>query len=155
MKEKLTAAWAVLKEKKWLLLLALAGVVLLLLGGKSGKTEAVATAPLDAAEKYRATLEEEVRLLCEEVAGVGQARVLLTLSSTESADYAADENASGRHVVTSGGGALCSGYRMPEIAGVAVVCDGGGNEGVKTELTRLIGAALGISTARVHISPAK
>ena len=137
------------------MLLAAAGVLLLLLGGgmgsgKSTKTESDLAA---ATEQYREALEGELTALCEKVVGAGKVSVLLTLDGSEEAVYAKDERQNGAsdYVVSAGEGLLL--YRKhPATLGVAVVCTGGTDPTVRAELTALLSAALGIGSNRIYIT---
>jgi stage III sporulation protein AG len=144
-----------LKGKRWLLLLGALGLCLLLLGGGVGSTKTQSASPVADAEAYRVGLEASVKALCEAVDGVGEATVLITLSETECAVYEKNKTASGESVASSGGDALLVGYKMPSLAGVAVVCDGGGSVTVQNELTSLLSAALSLPSTRIHIAPSK
>ena len=138
-----------MKGKWTLLLLGILGVTLLLFGGDLFP-EAEEERP--SSEDYRTTLCSEITALCREVRGVGEVTVLLTLESGESYTYA--ENSSGGYI-TAGGSGLLLESRPPRVAGVAVVCDGGGDPAVREELCALLSAALGIGTHKVKITAKK
>lgn len=143
---------AAMKGKWWLILIAAAGVLLLTFGtGGEKKTEAD-NFSMQETELYRENLTAAVKRLCEEVEGVGTATVFLTLAETECALYEKNLTASGESIALGGGDALLLGYKMPQIAGVAVVCDGGGNAMVQKELSMLLSASLAIPTTRIYIS---
>lgn len=138
-----------MKGKWTLLLLGILGVTLLLFGGgvlSEGQKEQTDS------EDYRTALCAEVTALCREVRGVGEVTVLLTLEAGESYSYA--ENASGGYIAAGGGGLLLE-SRPPRVAGVAVVCDGGGDPAVREELSSLLSAALGIGRHKVKITAKK
>ena len=78
-----------------------------------------------------------------------------SLATTEIAVYEKNQSASGETVAISGGDGLLLTYRTPEIAGVSVVCAGGGDPTVKQELTALITRALDLPTTAVHVAPLK
>lgn len=141
-------AWKNMKGKWTLVLLGVLGLLLLLLGGTPAREETETTAD---SEDYRLALTEEVAALCREVRGVGEVRVLLTLEAGESSLWA--ENESG--YVTAGGEGLLIESRPPRVAGVAVVCTGGGDAAVREELCELLSAALGIGRHRVRITAKK
>ena len=142
-----------LSGNKLLFLLGAVGMVLLLFSGMGGATKEDTTPPMAWAEEYRATLEEELTALCKQVEGVGDAHVLLTLSSSEIAVYEKNQSGTGETLATSGGGAVLLAYRPPEIAGVTVVCTGGGSAAVRRELTDLLSTALAIGASQIHIAP--
>ncbi len=143
-KEKLGAS-------RWLLLLGALGILLLLLAPRFGETEKVEPS-LAEAEEYRKTLTLEIEALCETVRGAGDCTVLLTLAGGEYAVYEKNESASGSTVAAVGGEALCVGYEMPHVAGVAVVAEGGDSDEVRLALSSLLSSALGISSARISIA---
>ena len=137
-----------MKGKWTLALLGVLGLALLLLGGGTS-TEEEATAL--GTEDYRAALTAEVRALCAEVRGVGEVSVLLTLEAGESHIYAENE----RGYVTAGGEGLLIESRPPRVAGVAVVCEGGGDPAVRETLSEMLAAALGIGVHRVKVMAKK
>ena len=91
-----------------LALLAVLGVLLLTFGGRVG-------------EEGEPDLEGEVAELCSTVAGVGECRVMLTVSE---------------------GG---------EVQSVAVVCDGGDSARVRAALTDLLSDLFGIGASRITV----
>ena len=144
----------VIAKNRLLFILGVLGLLLLIFTGVTPE-EASATHPLEAAEAYRLTLEEEVKSICGSVKGVGEVRVLLTLATTEIAVYEKNESGESATVALSGGDGLLLAYRMPEIAGVSVVCAGGDDPTVKAELIALLTRALDLSTTAVHVAPLK
>ena len=143
-------------KAKWpILLLALLGLVLLLISGGGESKQSSSTAdPFLATEQYRSALENELSALCRHVTGVGRLEMMITLDGTAYAHYATDRVADGREeYVTVGGNCVLLSEEYPDVIGVAVVCDGGGDAAVCRELTELICAALDIGSNRVHIAP--
>ena len=119
------------------LLLALAGLLLLLSGsglfGGNTKKDTAATDPA----AYRRSLENELASLCAEVRGVGRVSVMITLKEGERTDYSGSKVAS---------------VSPPSVLGAAIVCDGGGNAEIRSELTRLVTGLLGIGSNRVTVT---
>lgn len=141
--------WETLKNKvkvigrgKWILLLVGALGVVLILFGSLGTKEEVAQedTTLGACESYRLAMQEEAEALCKQVRGVGRVHVSVTLEKGE--------------VVTYTGSKVTS-VTPPTVRGVAVVCDGGGSDTVRQELTALLTALFHIGANHVHISPMK
>ena len=119
------------------LLLALAGILLLLSGnGLFGARSEKSGSETDPAA-YRLALESELASLCAEVRGVGRVTVMITLKEGERTTYAGSKAAS---------------VSPPTVLGAAIVCDGGGDDGIRNELTRLTCALLGIGANRVTVS---
>lgn len=148
---------SVIKKNRLLFLLGALGLVLLLFGGpllsKEENTEP--TDPTEYAEQYRATLEAELARACASIRGVGEARVVLTLDSTEVAVYEKNYAGESETVASSGGDAILLAYRMPKVLGVAVLCEGGEDIRVKEELYSFLRAVLGLSTREIHVAPLK
>ncbi len=144
-----------MKGKAWFLLLLLLAVLLLLFGGGLGDAASQTEQDGDLAartEAYRLALEEDLCALCSRVSGAGEVRVLLTLDGTERAVYATDTGSNGqRDYVTSGGAGLLLYREYPAVRGVAVVCTGGADARVQSELTRLLAATLGIGSNCIYI----
>ena len=138
------------KDKKILLLVGVLGLVLLLVGRWGGETKTPESG-LPTSEEYKAGLESSLRALCEEVRGVGEARVLVTVDGTETAVYEKNVTATGETLATAGGSAVLSYYVAPKVMGVAVVCDGGDDPTVKRELTSLLCAALSLGSNQVYV----
>ena len=135
-----------MKGRWTLLILGVAGLLLLVAGGFPEKSATVNTG----SEEYRATLTAEVCALCREVRGVGNVSVLLTLTEGESYTYAGQSG-----YISSGGSGLLLSSRPPQVAGVAIVCDGGGNAAVKEELKALLSSALGIGAHKITVTAKK
>ena len=136
-----------------LFLLGAVGVLLLLFSGTRGARQEEGVSPMAWAEEYRAELETELCELCRQVEGVGDARVLLTLASGEIAVYEKNQSGGSETLATSGGDAVLLAYRPPEIAGVTVVCTGGGSAAVRRELTALLSTVLAVGASQIHIAP--
>lgn len=151
---ELKKIFSVIGKNRFLFLLGAVGLVLLLFTGMPDK-ESESPSPLETCEAYRVALENEIADTCRAVKGVGEARVLLTLATTEIAVYEKNQSGESETVAAAGGNALLLAYRMPEIAGVSVVCTGGGDPAVKQELTALLGKALDLNSTAIHIAPLK
>lgn len=144
------------RQNKLLLLLGAAGLCLLLFSGLSMGEEPTPTlTPLAAAEEYRAALTEELTSLCQQVKGVGRARVFLSLASTEIAVYEKNQSGDSETVASVGAEPLLLAYRLPEVQGVTVVCEGGDNAAAVRELYALLRTTLGLDTTKIHVAPLK
>ncbi len=139
---------------KWVpVLLGVAGLLLLLYGSRGGSTAKDTEEPdsqeyFREAEAYRLQLEAGISALCDSVAGVSDVKVLVTLEAGNVNVYAADD---GKDYVISGGEGILLSRKMPPVGGVAVVCGGGDDMGIRAELISLISAALHIGTNRVYV----
>ena len=91
-------------------------------------------------ETYRLTMQTEAEEMCRQVKGVGRVQVCITLSQGEVVTY------SGTKVTSTS---------PPKVNGIAVVCEGGGSDKVKQEVTELLSALFHIGANRIHVSPMK
>ena len=155
------------KRQKMMLLGACGalGVFLVLFGssGGDGQKDVPETAYVSQeydAQKYAENLEERVRELCSRVSGAGQVSVFVSLKGGYRTVYAFDtqSNSSGykSEIVLSGSGAdksaiICA-YENPEIAGIGVVCEGGGDAYVRRQIISLVSAALDVSTNKIFVA---
>lgn len=146
----------VLRGRWAIVALALAGVILLLLGGKGESVggESEEADYMTAAEEYRQRLEGDLSALCSRISGAGEiVAVMVTLDCGDRYVWAENLGSGGSSdVVISNKEGLLVERQMPQVRGVSVVCVGGGDVGVKKELTDAISAALGIPSSRIHIS---
>lgn len=148
---------------------AVIGVALLLFAGisesSSAKREADGSeeySEMDA-EVYAKDTEEKIARLCEDIYGVKNVKVAVSLSGGYNAVYAqnSQSNSSGyknEFVLTGNGSSekpLLIGYSVPEISGVGIVCYGGGDARIRQEIISLVGAALGISANKIYVTEAK
>lgn len=124
----------------------------------------------DAAEinAYAAALEEKARALCESASGVGRGSVTVTVTLDGGFDavYAEDsekktsgtgESVTGKYATVGGGSSetpIKIGVRTPRIAGIGVVCRGGGDDVTRAELISLLSAAFGIGASKIYIAEA-
>lgn len=162
-------------NKKLLLVLALftAGVVVLVVGElvQSIKSETKENAPITAqmsADNYISDLEERLTSMISSIDGAGATRVMITLESgnedvyLHNYDYGEDVDSSGagnremrdEYVIVNaenGEKGIVVRVKEPEIRGVAVVCEGGGNSYVRAEIIATVTALLNISSARVSV----
>lgn len=133
------------------------GVGLLLLGGSSGeKVSDPENMGAEAIAQYERELEKRIAELCKSVKGVSNVTVAVSLEGGFEYVYAKDLDGK---IVTVGSGSSASGIILkketPKIAGVGIVCSGGGDENVKNRLISLVSAAYGVGTNRIFVTEAK
>ncbi|MCI8652566.1 MAG: stage III sporulation protein AG [Angelakisella sp.] len=160
--------------------LGLAGILLIGLsswlpaGGGGEKHTGVQEAD---AKAYSAQLEERLTAILQEIDGVGTARVMVTLENGYQKVYARSEKTNNdllediragdekktqekqtteqTYVLVDGAGGkvpLVTAQLEPEIKGVVVVCEGGGDPQVAGKVVDTVRVALNISSARVSVS---
>ena len=126
-------------RRPWLLLAGVLGLVLLVVGavGVGEKEETATGADTSESDAYRHALEAEIAEACSQVRGVGKTKVILTIETGESYLY---------------DGSRKTGTVPPEVRGVVIICEGGGSDRVKRELTDLVCALCHLSANRVYIA---
>ncbi len=145
----------------------IAGVALLLFGnrmvGKENDPTPDTTEPgseVRAVEEYRQALERRIADITSEVAGAGNAGVVVTLEGGYEYVYAYDKKITvgGESItyITVGSGAdeslVFLSERAPAIVGIGIVCDGGGDPAVRGEITALISAAFGVPSNKIYVT---
>lgn len=152
------------RDKKPLLIVALGvlGMFCLLLSGGGEKAEKKTSAPAESDPQSAVTRQLET--LLKTVEGVGRVKVCVTVERMQERVYAVNteqtseperQEKNEKYVLTDAGNdtqGLLLYTVMPEIRGVAVSCEGGGSAAVRQEVTRLIGAALGIPANRIWVA---
>lgn len=161
MKEKLPNL--LMKKPLLPVLGALLGILLIVFGGvlpntvrRENREEAY-----EEVNFYTDMLEKKIESLCTSIAGVTEAKVLLTLDCGTESVYAENEQQSAGDSYRTdyllvndgeGEGALLVMEIYPKIRGVAVVCTGGNEGTVRQTVIELLSAALGIPTNRVKVA---
>ncbi len=165
-----------LRSPKALMAIGIAGIVLIFFSSvfsdngevKSGE-EAFAEIT---AEQYREELEEALCKAVREITGSKRVTAVVTLESGVRYSYAdtreqtsaekqdSEEKSSDTElkegyitVKSADGGeqALLVTEQMPEVRGVAIVCEGGDNEILREKIENAVTAALNITSKRVYI----
>lgn len=158
-------------RRGWVLALgAVVGVGLILIGNGKGtehqKQSAQTTSSSDPLYEYVAWTEQKIVSLCSSVRGVSEVRVAVSFAGDFSYVYATDsdtqekDGASERQeqYVTVGSGSSEQTVLLtrtpPAVSGIGIVCRGGGDAGVRQELTALLSAAFGIGSNKIYIAEA-
>ncbi|HIR19962.1 MAG TPA: stage III sporulation protein AG [Candidatus Pelethomonas intestinigallinarum] len=170
-KGKLPKPLAALLRYKYVLLVAAAGVALLLwpespsasLGGSAQESAQTA-----GAEEALREMESAMEDILEKIQGVGQVDVMLTLQSggelvlaedsslrysgsTQSPD---DYDRSSQTVTVSGDSGqdvVVTQEICPQYRGALVVCEGGGSDGVRLQVVEAVSALTGLGADRIAV----
>ena len=155
------------KKLKALIALGIIGMLLILLS----ETTLFSTNKKEINEysydDYICALEDETRNIIEAIDGAGECRVMLTLKSSKSSEFAKNiqenhsessysdsyeyvfyKGASGEEPV------LIKEY-FPQVLGVAVVCSGGNNTAVKEEIINCLSSVFDIPSSKISVSKLK
>ena len=162
-------------DKKYLavILLFASGLVLLVISsfseGESNGVKAEQTTAYNVSvNDYVSGLEERITSIISSIDGAGATQVMITLDNSgedvylHNYDYGEDVDGDGGGnremkdeyvIVDSGDGenGIVVRKTEPKIRGVAVVCQGGGNESVRAQIVETVTALLDISSARVSV----
>lgn len=110
---------------------------------------------------YTEVLEQRITELCNNIHGVQDATVLLTLECSSEYVYAQNSTENGQGsgawdyvIIQQGNGeeAIMVSEIYPKIRGVAVVCSGGDTAEIQSTITELLSASLGISSHRIRVA---
>lgn len=125
-------------------------------------------------EQYAAEMESRVSALLSKIDGVGKAEVMVTLESGAEYVYQSEERQSNGTKIQSEGNEQKSSEKQesivmiegdngkkqalvrtelpPKIQGIVVVCEGGDDVGVQTQVVKALTAAFPITSVRVSIA---
>ena len=144
---------------KYILILLILGIALVLIGSKTysnGDTAKKASSESLSIAEYEELLEAKIKNLCERVDGVSNVTVALSLEGGYEYVYATD-GADDYVLIGSGSeeSGMFLGQRAPQISGIGIVCEGGGDPKIQKELLSLISASYGIGTNKIFITEAQ
>lgn len=109
---------------------------------------------------YQTQLEQRLEKLISQMNGAGKTTVMVTLETGEEAVYALDTQSGelqnqNTHVLLEDGSALTETVCQPQIRGVAVLCDGGGDVRVAARITELLTSLLDLPSNRICVEQRK
>lgn len=158
-------------RKNGLMLLGIAGILLIcfsdLLFASSEKKEAV---PATTSQQQALQLQTQLEDLLAQIEGTGEVSVMLTLESESEQVYAQDERTQSQsgqsggtatntfetsHVVLNthdGDAPLVETTYLPQVRGVAVVCQGADDISVVTRITEAVSVVLDLPASRICVT---
>lgn len=157
------------ENNKYVFAIILIGVIFMLFGvggDKEEKKEKPTTA-------VNTVTDDEKRLesILSDIQGVGSVEVMITYYSTQKSDIAYETNTSEAkrtdndnlsneensqtQAVMSDGTPFVTGQIYPEVKGVVVVCDGGGNILIKNQVTEAVMTVMGVASHKVCVAQKK
>lgn len=178
MNEKVEKIVKKLKNPKMLIICGLTGIALIALSSffplsGSDKADAGTASQEMSVKEYESDLEERVKKIVSDITGSDNVTVMITLESSVKYVYADDtkdtsstvsgdksttqSSANSKSYITvksSEGGdkALVVTQNMPQVRGVAVICDGGDDIQLSEKINNAVCAALNITSKRVYIA---
>ena len=158
----LQAAWKDDKKRINLLLVSgLAGMLLLCMSewlpaGQSTQNAAQSSQQSQTATEYEQQLETRLAALIRAMDGAGETVVMVTLDCGEETTYAADTRTekTSEDTRSSAAGAqpVVQSVQAPQVRGVAVLCQGGGNAGTQRRITELVSALTGVGASHITVN---
>lgn len=145
----------IIKSKRGILLLLIGvvlGILLLLTDAQSSKHSQTKQKTNLSTDDYVSSLEKKTEDMINRINGVTDAKVMITLKNSGEQVFALDgTDANQKHVVVDDG-LVCINELVPEIEGVAVVCNGGDSAVIKQKITELLCSLLGIYSTHIYIT---
>lgn len=131
----------------------------LLPSGNTQKT-AASTVRTAAVSQYQTQLEQQLEELISQLQGAGRTTVMVTLTTGEETIYAVDTQTGDlqqqeKHVLLQDGSALAETTYLPQVCGVAVLCEGGGDVRVAARITELLHSLLDLPANRICVEQRK
>ena len=147
----------------------LAGMLLLCMSewlpaGQSTQNAAQSSQQSQTAAEYEQQLETRLAALIRAMDGAGETVVMVTLDCGEETTYAADTRtektsedtrssaASQRTHLLAGAQPVVQSVQAPQVRGVAVLCQGGGNAGTQRRITELVSALTGVGASHITVN---
>ena len=148
---------------KLAVLLGGAAMLLILLSELLPKTspdKTVASTQKLTVQQYQTQLEDQLTTLISQLQGAGRTTVMVTLTTGEETVYAVDTQTGElqqqeTHVLLQDGSALAETTYLPQVCGVAVLCEGGGDVRVAARITELLHSLLALPSNRICVEQRK
>ena len=149
----------------WMYIGIAAACIVLLLMMRTPKPQAGTSPPITPSEQtakpsYQDELEQRLQGIISEIHGVGNVKVMVTISGSEENIFAEDisesEQKSDRETVIIGSKeALLKATKNPEVKGVLVVCSGGDRPQIQEKVVNAVSTVLDIPTSKVFVTKSK
>ncbi len=177
LKEKLCGLFREEKVKKIVIALGIAGIALIFIsnffagktGGNNARDSTASAESSGELSEYKRSIENSLRDIISKIDGAGRTEIFLTLDNGSENVYAlnrfedknggedrSEESAKSEYfsLRSSDGGeaGMLLKVMEPEVRGVVVVCEGGGDAVTKERVLEAVTKSLNISSARVCIT---
>ena len=160
-------------KTKIVIAVGLAGILLIFVSEmfpakNTAESKSIAT---DDTDSYKKQIEKELKDVLSQVRGVGECEVMVTVEGTTEYVYAENltkstdnngDRTSDRYeneiVITDNDGkkeALVRKIIKPQICGVVIVCEGGGDIKVNERVLKAVSTVLGISSSKICVEGRK
>lgn len=148
------------------LVLLILGLLLLIVPGASSGNRSSSSGE-ERLTVYITDLENKIGSLCSKINGVSSVSVTVYVDTGFETVYAYNEESkatsnginSEKKYVTVGSGSdesmVCIVEKMPTIAGVAIVCKGGGNPVIANQIINLVSSAYNVPKTKIYVAEGK
>ena len=159
------------KKPMFLKAAAAAGVILILIilladmsdGNDKTEIRSDNAISFESADIYASGMEERLCTMLSEIEGVGKAKVMLTITSTEEYVFAETQKTSSSqsensYVIIDNGSkkeALLEKINNPAISGVLIICEGGDDPRVCEKVYIAVSTALNVPTNKIYVAEMK
>ena len=122
-------------------------------------------------EEYTKEMESKLKLLLENISGVGRVEIMMNISSTKEYVYADEEKSNlskdsenyseqkeNKYIIVESNGkkeALLKKVNNPQISGIVIVCEGGGNNVVRESIYKSVSVACDLPTSKIYVTKIK
>ena len=163
-----------LKNPRVLIIIGVIGIALIFISSFiDDKPKSQASIDDFSVEEYKQSLEKDITKLVKSISGSRRVTVVITLESGINYEYAdnleesndskndnlntAEKSEIKQHYITvknadGSEAAILISKQMPEIRGVAIVCEGGDNAALNEKIQNAVMSALNITSKRVYIA---
>ena len=163
-----------LKNPRVLIIIGIIGIALIFVSSFiPEKSQSAKTSEEFTAEEYKEALEKDIARLVKSISGSRKVTVVITLESGMNYQYAdnveesdeskndnlntAEKSETKQNYITVKNAdgseqAILISKQMPEIRGVAIVCEGGDNAALNEKIQNAVMSALNITSKRVFIA---
>lgn len=140
-------------KKSIIYILGIAGILLLALPSMLPEKEEVVETE---EEDYCKVMEQRLEEVLPDISGVGRVSVMVTAVNYGRIDVAEDESDGGSKAVKlgeKGGGEKLEVIERsyPEIQGVIIAAEGGGQSAIRESITEAVSALLGVETHKIKV----
>ena len=141
---------------KYLYIIFIIGIIILAFANSNKETKKETPVKSEVQLNKETDLEEELSSILENIKGVGAVSVMITYENSGKTGYLYDTTYDGdmkqsQKAVVSAGSPVVYEQSMPEVKGVLVVCDGGGNTYVKKCIIEAVCALTGVYEHNVGV----
>lgn len=126
------------KSRILFIIIGIVAIALIFFGSKNKDDTSVETDNFNT-EQYHAELTSQLEMMIENIDGVGEAEVLLTLENSYEYVYLDD-------------GKTLQKVNEPTVRGVVVACKGGGSAVIEQKITQLLTTVLNVPSTKVCVS---